>query len=102
MRAAKRATVLRVAHSLMVMNTECVLVNCDCSVQLACAAETRRWKSHFCPPLASVKGLICDFCPVVVSLEQQRETKTNSLFASRMHVTVGAAIDHSQHRTAAN
>ena len=33
-------------------------------------------------------------CPVVVILEQQHET--------RMHVTVGAATDHSQHRTAAS
>ena len=41
-------------------------------------------------------------CPVVVTLEQQHETKINSLCAHRMHVTVGAAIDHSQHRTAAS
>lgn len=34
MRAAKRATVLRVAHSLIVMNTDCVLVDCDCSGEL--------------------------------------------------------------------
>ena len=41
-------------------------------------------------------------CPVVVSLEQQHETKTNSMFACRMHVIVGAAVDHSQHHRAAS
>ena len=45
---------------------------------------------------SNIKSLICDLCPAAA-------WNQNKLSAcSRMHVTVGAAIDHSQHRTAAS
>ena len=68
-------------------------------VRMFAAVVTDEMRQHLSKRCRKYVAFMSSSCQAVV--EQQHETKTNSV-CSRMHVAVRAAIDHSQHRTAAS